>query len=125
MDDILWWGRDQGAVKGVLAELKVWLTEKRRLALKPDVQVNRSACGVTYCGHRVLRGAMRLTPRRKRRYGALARGGEQAWLSGTIDDAGLQRRFDAVHAITLHADSREWRRRHWALRPSRYSDDEV
>jgi hypothetical protein len=90
--------------------------------LKPEVQINRSDRGVTYCGYRVRRGAMRLTPRKRRRYAQLRRAWEDAWSCGRIDSLQLQHGYDAVHAITLHADSLGWRKRQLKLHPSRYSD---
>jgi RNA-directed DNA polymerase len=58
------------SVRQVLAEiLRAWLANERAApALKDDVQINRSDRGVTYCGARVLRGSLRLTPRKQRRY---------------------------------------------------------
>lgn len=123
MDDILWWGREKEHVQRVLEELRAYLQRERSLALKRAVQIHRSERGVTYCGYRVLRGAMRLTPRKRRRYAELRDAWEGAWASGQIDSLQLQRGYDAVHAITLHADSLGWRKRQLQVRPSRYSDD--
>jgi hypothetical protein len=65
---------------------------------------------------------MRLTPRKRRRYAQLRRAWEDAWSCGRIDSLQLQHGYDAVHAITLHADSLGWRKRQLKLHPSRYSD---
>jgi hypothetical protein len=43
---------------------------------------------------------------------------EAAWSEGLIDDLTLQRGYDAVRAITLHADSRNWRRNELARHPA-------
>lgn len=122
MDDIIWWGADKDAVTQVLGELRCYLQEQRSLRSKPTVQINRSARGVTYCGHRVLPGTIRLTPRKKARYRLLREQWERAWLVGRIDSLALQRGYDAVHAVTLHCDSLIWRQRNLALHLSRYID---
>jgi RNA-directed DNA polymerase len=122
MDDTLWWGQDRESVRQVLAELRVWLANERRLRLKATFQINRTERGVTWCGARVLRGSLRLTPRKQRRYRQGCRQWEDAWLAGEIDSLALQRGYDAVHAATLHTDSVTWRKRHLELHPSRYSE---
>jgi len=122
MDDIIWWGHAKDDVKRVLGELRAYLECERLLALKPEVQINRSERGVTYCGYRVLRGAIRLTPRKRRRYAQLRAEWEDGWCCGRIDSLQLQHGYDAVHAITLHADSASWRKQQLQLHPSRYSD---
>ncbi len=122
MDDIIWWGREKEDVKRVLGDLRLWLEQERLLHLKPQNQINRSQRGVTYCGYRVLCGAVRLTPRKQTRYRLLSRQWEEAWLAGRIDSQALQRGYAAVHAISLHADSLAWRKRHLALHPSRYTE---
>jgi retron-type reverse transcriptase len=121
MDDIIWWGREKADIKRVLRELRTTLERERALLLKPAVQINRSGRGVTYCGYRVLRGTIRLTLRKRRRYAERRRAWEGAWEAGRLDSLQLQRGYDAVHAITLHADSRAWRRRQLRLQPSCYT----
>ncbi len=122
MDDIIWWGNDRQSVQEVVVELRQWLQRERRLRLKADVQINRSARGVTYCGARVLRGALRLTPRKQARYRQGCAQWEAAWQNGEIDDLALQQGYAAVLAATLHTDSLSWRKRHLELHPSRYSE---
>ena len=56
MDDTLWWGHERESVRQVLAELRVWLANERRLRLKAAFQINRSERGVTWCGARMQRG---------------------------------------------------------------------
>jgi len=124
MDDILWWGEDKASVVNVLGELRTYLMDHRALAVKASAQVNRSAHGVTYCGHRVTTGAIRLSPRRKTRYRILRARLERDWCDGRIDGEELQRGYEAVHAITLHSDSAGWRRRHLALHPSKVQLDD-
>lgn len=120
MDDIIWWGETKDAIKRVLKALKSYLADECFLQLKDNAQINRSVRGVTYCGYRVLQGVIRLTPRKKVRYRRLHAQNEQAWLDGDIDSLALQSGYDAIHAMTLHADSVNWRRKHLTLYPSRY-----
>lgn len=121
MDDIVWWGEDRQSVGQVLAELRAWVQRERRLTLKADAQINRSAQGVTFCGARVWRGALRLTPRKQARYRQACAQWEAAWADGRIDELALQRGYAAVLAVTRHTDSLSWRKRHLELHPSRYS----
>lgn len=123
MDDIVWWADDRDGVRRVLGELRAWLAVERRLTLKDKVEINRSEHGVSYCGARCLRGALRLTPRRKRRFRDGCRQWEAAWLAGRIDELALQQGYAAVHATTQHCDSAGWRKRHLEHHPSRYSGD--
>lgn len=120
MDDVIWWGRTKNAIQRVLVELKAYLATECFLQLKDNVQINRSVCGVTYCGYRVLQGIIRLTPRKKARYRLLHDKNEQAWGGGEINSLALQKGYDAIHAITLHADSLSWRRNNLIVYPSKY-----
>ncbi|KFB68429.1 RNA-directed DNA polymerase [Candidatus Accumulibacter vicinus] len=122
MDDIICWGDDRQSVRQVVGDLREWLQRERHLTLKANVQINRSERGVSYCGARVLRGSLRLTPRKQARYRHGCRRWEAAWLAGIIDEATLQRAYAAVLAPTLHCDSLSWRKRHLELHPSRYSE---
>ena len=118
MDDILWWCAAKDDVRQVLASLREYLERERGLLLKANAQVKRSDHGVGYCGYRIAPGAVRLSARKQRRYQLLRRRLERDWENGVIDSLALQRGYDAVHAITLHADSRQWRRQQLARRAS-------
>ena len=118
MDDIICWCADKASARQVLADLREYLHDQLSLRLKPSTQINRSARGVTYCGFRILPGATRLTPRKKRRYRILREQWESACLDGEIDSRTLQQAYAAVHAITLHTDSQTWRQRNLQLHPS-------
>jgi len=123
MDDIVCWGDDKPSVRQVVGELRDWLHAERGLQLKANIQINRSEQGLTYCGARVLRGALRLTPRKQARYRQGCVRWEAAWCQGEIDALALQRGYASVLAPTLHCDSTSWRQRHLVLHPSRYSDE--
>ena len=69
----------------------------------------RSDHGVSFCGYRMTPGQLRLSRRCRRRYQELRRDWELAYAEGRINALMLQRAYDAVHAITLPADSTSWR----------------
>lgn len=117
MDDMLWWCATKDDVGQVLAQLRDYLLRERGLQIKANAQINRSAQGVSYCGYRITRGTVRLSARKQRRYRQLRQRLEQDWQCGAIDGLALQRGYDAVHAITLHADSRRWRQQQLVRRP--------
>jgi hypothetical protein len=120
MDDILWLCDSREAARRTLAELRAWLAAERGLILKPDARIRRCEQGVTYCGLRILPHHLLLTPRKRRRYAAARAHLETAWARGEIDDATLQRGYDAVLAPTLQAGAAAWRRRELALHGSGY-----
>lgn len=121
MDDVLWFCDSRGQARETLAAVTDWLDSDRRLRLKEPPQINRSAQGVGFCGFRVRPGALLLGRRRRRRYVERRAHWESGWRSGQIDAVGLQRGYDAVHAIASHADSRGWR----CMNLARYPAPEV
>ena len=109
MDDIIWWCPDRATAKASLEEFREWLLCNRGLQLHANTQINRSRCGVSYCGFRITTAGLRLSRRRKRRYVKGRRDIEQLWLNGVIDSGQLQRGYAAIKAITLPADSAGFR----------------
>jgi hypothetical protein len=109
MDDVLWFCDSREQARETLAAVRDWLDRERLLQVKEPPQIGRSAQGVAICGYRVLPGVLRLGHRRQRRYRERRAAWEHAWETGRIDDLGLQRGYDAVRAIAMHADSRGWR----------------
>lgn len=118
MDDTLFWCESREEAKTTLVALREYLLNERQLQIKPDTQINRSQRGVGYCGYRVLPGAILLNRRKRERYQQLRLQWEQAWLDGDITELELQRAYQSVHAITLHADSDGWRKQNLHLHPS-------
>lgn len=110
MDDMIWWADDKDALRNVLQEVVRFLGEVLKLQVKTPLQVGRSRDGISYCGYRVHRDHLLLSRRRKRRYSAGRRTAEAMFAAGQIDAGELQRRFDAMLAITAHADAMTWRR---------------
>jgi hypothetical protein len=119
MDDIIWWCDSRVAARATLARVLDYATRERLLTVKTDTQINRSRHGVSFCGYRITSGQLRLSRRRRRRYQQLRLQWEQAYREDHIDAQTLQRAIDAVHAITLPADSREWRRQNLQRFPAR------
>ena len=122
MDDIVWWCKDKSDAQGVLQELRDHVRNVCQLKLKPLIQINRSAQGITYCGFRILPGTMRLTARKQHRYRYLRQHYETAWEHGIVDDQGLQAAYDAILAATLPAHSKTWRQRDLQLHPCLYDN---
>ena len=91
---------------------------KRNLIVKPSVQILASKQGVTYCGFRILKGAVRLSRRRKRRYQERRLYWERQYGLGNISEAELQQAYAAVHSITAATDSLSWRRENLRRHPS-------
>jgi hypothetical protein len=110
MDDVAWWCASREAARSTLAEIRAFLGDVLRLQLKDSVQLQPSERGLSLCGFRISRGALRLSGRRRRRYAEARRRWERAFAAGAIDAAGLQRGYAAALAVTAHAAAATWRR---------------
>jgi retron-type reverse transcriptase len=110
MDDILWWCESRSVAKAQLDAVRVFARKHRRLEIKPNPQTNRSARGVTFCGFRILPGALRLSRRRRSCYQLGRNHWEVAWQRGEITALELQSAYAALHSIVAHGDTRGWRR---------------
>lgn len=110
MDDIVWWGDSKDEVQGALARADDFLREQLGLRIKANVQINRSARGLSYCGYRILPGGLRLSRRKRRRYAERREYWESAFFAGDIDTHKLQAGYASVLAISAHADAAGWRR---------------
>ncbi len=118
MDNVLWFCDSRDQAREALARVRDWLTAERLLQLKETPQINRCSHGVTFCGYRILSGALLLGRRRQRRYQDRRAHWELAHAAGEIDALALQRGYDAVCAIAIHADSRGWRCAELARHPA-------
>ena len=121
MDDLLFWCETYAEAKRVLHILQGYLWEQRKLVFKDNIQINRSNHGVSYCGYRILKGAMRLSQRKQRRYRQLLQQQEVLWQKGLITELELQSAYASIHAITLHADSKQWRKKYLQYSPCFYT----
>jgi RNA-directed DNA polymerase len=118
MDDVIWWCTDRKKAIKTLKMVKEWIAGQRLLDVKDNCQINRSGCGVTFCGFRILPGMMRLSRRRRKRYTILRNRWEKAYREGLIDEQQLQSVYASLYAGTVHADSREWRKQQLCKYPS-------
>ncbi len=118
MDDVVWWVDGRQQARDSLAAVRHFLTQRRRLEVKPNARIGWSRQGLSFLGLRIRRGSIRLGPRRRRRYAAAVRAAESAFMRGEIDGAELQARMTAARSITAHADATAWRRALHARRPA-------
>ena len=118
MDDVIWWTETRDQARSSLQWVNDYVEQKRLLKIKPTVQINRSSHGVSYCGYRISPGAIRLSPRKKRRYSQHRLAWEKAWIDGLISDQQLQNGYAAIYAMTAHTDSRGWRQENLCRTPS-------
>lgn len=117
MDDIVLWCEDRAAGRALHREMAAFCSERLGLELKPPV-LTPSTAGLGLCGMRVYPGTIKLGRRRRRAFRERRRHWEACWRRGEIDDAGLQRAYASLTAMTLPADAREFRRRELARRPA-------
>ena len=110
MDDTVWWSDSKGAAEGVFAEALDFARETLLLEVKSPAIYGRSGQGLSFCGFRILPGALLLSRRRKRRYGALRRVHEDSYRDGRLNSIDLQSGYAAAFALTKHADAVSWRR---------------
>jgi len=117
MDDIVWWAESRHAAKRVLADVTEYLQVRKRLQVKKNIQIQRSKQGISYCGFRILRGTIRLSRRRKRRYQSRRQYWEELFQQEIINSVQLQRVYSAVHGITTGTESLHWRRENLRRHP--------
>ena len=117
MDDLVWWTDDRGAALAALDVARCYLAEALHLQVKQPVRVGRSRDGLSFCGFRILPGRLLLSRRRRRRYAALRKDAERAWVDGRIDARGLQSAYASALALTVHADAAGWRREQLRRQP--------
>jgi RNA-directed DNA polymerase len=110
MDDILWWCESRAAAKAQLEAVRAFASKHRRLEVKPNPQINRSARGVTFCGFRILPGALRLSRRRRLCYQRGRNHWEAVWRHGEITALALQTSYAALYSVVAHGETRGWRR---------------
>jgi RNA-directed DNA polymerase len=109
MDDTVWWADSKEAVHGHLQAVADFLRDRRALEIKEPVRIGRSAHGVSYCGFRVLPGAILLSRRRRRRYAEVRARWERAFEQRQIDAPGLQAGYASAFGMTASSDCAAWR----------------
>lgn len=119
MDDFAFWSDDREEARAAVTE---FVANSLRLTLREPGEINRSSHGITLCGYRIYAGSIRLAASRRRRFRQTQVKWERLWLTGDLTRAELQNGYAAALAITLHADSRQWRRRLASNAPAWYDD---
>lgn len=117
MDDVVWWADSREAVSEALQVANAFVRDKLLLEIKAPAGIGRSAGGLSFCGYRILPGALLLSRRRRRRYAECRRKWERAFAAGEIDATTLQAGYCSALAITAHADAAAWRREQLRRRP--------
>ncbi|MCA9542331.1 MAG: RNA-directed DNA polymerase [Myxococcales bacterium] len=117
MDDIVWWCDSKAEARDTLRALRDFAWRSRRLIIKDTARSGQSEQGLPFLGFRVLPGALRLSPRRRRRYAAARARWEALYASGRINADALQAGYTAALATTAHADALGWRREQLRRRP--------
>lgn len=110
MDDVVWWADSREAVREALQVASAFVRNKLLLEIKAPAGIGRSAGGLSFCGFRVLPGALLLSRRRRRRYAECRRKWERAFAAGESDATTLQAGYGSALAITAHSDAASWRR---------------
>jgi hypothetical protein len=110
MDDVVAWCRSRAEARSIRNAIVAFAGERLNLEVKQPVQIQRSACGLSFLGFRVFAGSLRLSRRRRRRHARARQRWEHAYALGRIDARALQAGYGAALAITAHADARSWRR---------------
>jgi len=117
MDDVVWFTESKAEARRTLAQARTFLLHTRRLEIKPDARVGRSADGFGFLGFHVRLGTLRLSLRRKRRYALARRRSEAELAAGLIGGVELQARYAAALGITAHADAAGFRAAELTRRP--------
>jgi RNA-directed DNA polymerase len=117
MDDIAWWCRTTSEAGELRSAVTEFLRTSLLLEAKVPGEIGLSCQGMSFCGFRILPGALKLSRRRRQRYSARRRYWEAHYARGRIDTATLQAGYGAALAITAHADAVSWRREQLRLVP--------
>jgi len=108
MDDFLLWSHSKQTLQKLKNQFVEFLHETLKLVIKQPL-IQRSDIGILYCGVRVKPFSLRPSLRRRRRYKYALKYWQQQWQSGVIDSQHLQLAYDAIQAILLPADDKQWR----------------
>lgn len=109
MDDTVWWTDSKTDAIEVRQAAEDYANRELLLKIKPPAQFAASRQGLSFCGFRILPGAILLSRRRKRRYAEIRRDYENAFLEGRINVSALQAGYASAFGLTVHADAKAWR----------------
>jgi len=125
MDDLVWWCDDHACARATLADAEACAGDELALAVKQPPRIGRGRDGLSFCGYRILPGALLLSRRRKRRYAQRRAYWERAYAQGRVDARAMQAGYSAVLGMTVHADATAWRREQLRRHPLEEVIDEL
>jgi RNA-directed DNA polymerase len=111
MDDMIVWCRSKPDSRDMLNELQGYLSEQLALTLSKGTQINRTSHGISFCGHRVFPGIIRMTKRRQMQYRRICRRWELLFLKGRASAIDLQKGYACAYSVSKLANAVAWRRR--------------
>jgi ribosomal protein L24E len=111
MDDMILWSPTKTGAKDSLVRLSEFLWEHLGLRLSGQPQVNRSTHGISFCGHRIFPGIIRLTKRRQGQYVRTCQRWERRYIQGRATATELQNGYASAYSISKLADTLQWRLR--------------
>lgn len=117
MDDIIWCCETKEMARDVLAHARHMIENELLLSVKTPFRIGRCSDGAVFCGYRILPNRIQLSRRKKSRYSAFRKEIETAFCEGRIDARELQRRYDAIQSITVHANATAWRKEQLKRQP--------
>ncbi len=101
---MIWFCDDKRAARASLKQVVARIGAEG-LIVKPQRQIQPRRGGVSWCGFRIQPHRILLSRRKKRAYKAHLKHWQSQWLAGRIDALALQQAVDAIHALTLPAQS--------------------
>lgn len=110
MDDFIVFAQDRETLKTRLAEIEEFLSERLRLILKDNRQLNRCSAGIPFLGFRIFPHATLLSPRSRSRFASKLKHYEQQCEDGSLPERELVRRVSSLVSFTSAADAAGFRR---------------
>lgn len=109
MDDCIVWGATGKMLRGMLEQIRQFLSDQLRLQIKPAPEIRPTRHGIEFLGCRVYPTHLKLNRRSRNRFRARLRDLERAHQAGLIDDSALQIRGTALAAFTTAGGVKSWR----------------
>lgn len=109
MDDVVWWADSKSEVRDIMSSVRQFLQEQYCLSVKEPTRSGPSHSGLKFCGFRIFPGLLLLSKRRKSRYVIARAKWEEAFISGRVNEAGLQAGYASALGLTTAAQAYAWR----------------
>lgn len=110
MDDMVLWHNDKRVLKEAHHSIEAFVEERLQCALKPEA-LNKTKSGLPFLGYRIFPYHIKLSQRSKRRFIRKLREMDQKFHSGEWSEAQCHRRALPLLAFTMHADSKNFRKK--------------